>query len=134
MPLFGIHIPNSILSSNPHLAQNLISTRDKLTNWLDIHLMLNDIVHNNYSSIDTIEYNTPSYSLWRQLIPKNRTCSQALIPQLYCVCDEHKQIDTTNQLAINVSLILVKHVNNLLPQICHQLFLRHIIRAEVCIQ
>lgn len=131
MPLFGIHIPDSIMSSNPHLSDYLLKNRDRLTTWLDVHRMLEDIANEEFAPIIGQQFGSESYSLWRQTVPENRTCSEALIPQMYCVCDKRKRLETFDPKAKEVALLLVKKINEILPQECHQLSLRVLITAEV---
>ena len=131
MPLFGIHIPHTILSSNPHLSDYLKENKDRLTTWLDIHRMLEDINNEEFAPITGQQFGSESYSLWRQIVPENRTCAEALIPQMYCVCDERKRLETDDPKSREVATILVDKINEILPEECHRLSLRVLITAEV---
>ena len=133
MPLFGIHIPDAILSSNPHLSQHLMENRDQLTTWLDVHRILEDIAADDYSPIADQKFGRQSYSLWRQTVPVNRTCAEALIPQMYCVCDQRKKLDTNEPKVKEIGTTFVQKINEFLPKKCHKLSLRVIITAEVCL-
>ncbi|KAJ6215636.1 hypothetical protein RDWZM_010136 [Blomia tropicalis] len=139
MPLFGIHIPQSMMERHPNLGQNLKMNRRRLATWFDVHQMFNDIVNGNYSNISNsnIEIFRRSYSPWREPIPIERTCEQALIPELYCACDRRITLDHDNhELAKSAALNVVHHLNNLIDRFdnqkkCQQLYLNKIIKAEL---
>jgi len=72
------------------------------------------------------------YSIWRENIPISRTCHEALIPDIYCVCDDRRKLNITDSLVMNASLSLISYVNNLLPEyLCHNLTLKTPINAEL---
>ena len=119
------------MSQNPHLSEYLTKNGDQLTTWLDIHRMLEDIVTEDFSPIRGQQFNSNSYSLWRQTVPDNRTCAEALIPQMYCVCDQRKRLDAKDPKVIKVAQVMVEKINDILPDSCHKLSLRILIIAEV---
>lgn len=78
-----------------------------------------------------------SYSPWRELIPDDRTCTDALIPNIYCVCNGRKKLNTSDEIVTQASQLLMKtlnlFINVLLKELCQPLKLKNIISAEVSI-
>lgn len=130
--MFSIHIPDSILSENPHLSDYLNRNGDQLTTWLDVHRMLEDIVNEEFRPIIGQHSESTSYSLWRQKVPENRTCAEALIPQIYCVCDQRRRLDASDYKTREIAQMVINKINDILPDVCHQLSPRVLITAEVC--
>lgn len=72
------------------------------------------------------------YSPWRELIPESRTCANSYIPENYCVCDNRKKINISEDIVIASSIALVDHINKFVPQHkCHSLRLNSSLEAEV---
>ncbi|RWS21518.1 uncharacterized protein B4U80_00596, partial [Leptotrombidium deliense] len=130
MPLFAIHLPEKLLKEQPHLREYLNINKNRLTTWLDVHTTLLDVVNANYSVVDTNKLQR-SYSLWKQVVPTNRTCDQALIPETYCVCDKRVELNTNDSFVRNTSAFLVSQINELLSKYknCQKLRLSNIISA-----
>ncbi|RWS25781.1 uncharacterized protein B4U80_01911 [Leptotrombidium deliense] len=114
MPLFAMHLPERLLKKHNHLKTYLNINSRRLTTWLDVHRTLQDVVHSNYTPISTLE--NRSYSLWRQEVPKNRTCEQALVPENFCVCDERKEISTSDPHVKKAAIVLVNKINDVLSK------------------
>lgn len=152
MPLFAIHLPKDLDERFPHLKEYLHANNEALTTWLDIHEMLRDIVNGTYSPREIPstyslhrgkELKTKTegedqlslkraYSLWREIVPKSRTCESALIPDHFCVCEDRKQLDAQHEIALSSSQTLVQIINENLPQeTCLPLTLDKIMSAEV---
>jgi hypothetical protein len=72
------------------------------------------------------------YSPWRELIPSSRTCQDALIPDEFCVCDQRRAINVSDQIVIDASLALINHINNLVPHpLCQNITLNKSLKADV---
>ena len=77
-----------------------------------------------------------AYSPWREEIPVERSCAQALIDDLYCACDRRLTLDAKKSpLAVNSSTVLLATLNQMLERGlvdgCSRLKLKAILRAEV---
>lgn len=79
-----------------------------------------------------------AYSPWREEIPTERSCADALIDDLYCACDRRLALDAQqNGLAINATSVFMTTLNSLISESsengkgCSQLTLKEILRAEV---
>ncbi len=77
-----------------------------------------------------------AYSPWREEIPVERSCAQALIDDLYCACDRRLTLDAKKSpLAVNSSAALLATLNRMLERGlvdgCSRLKLKAILRAEV---
>jgi hypothetical protein len=86
----------------------------------------------NYTAIGVTKENKHYYSPWKELIPESRTCQNSYIPENYCVCDNRKKLNLSEQTVLSASLALVDHINSLVPlNLCHSLSLETTIEAEV---
>ncbi|KAH7644503.1 hypothetical protein HUG17_0041 [Dermatophagoides farinae] len=143
MPLFAIRLPEQLHSKHQNLSKYLDMNRSRLATWLDVNVMLNDILNANYTSIDSNNNNDDDddklstirsrYSPWRETIPLNRNCSTALIPDLYCACDSHIMMETNSSLITDASYALVDYLNEILidyRSVCHRLVLNQTRLAE----
>lgn len=150
MPLFAVHLPPRLTARYPHLGANLATNRRRLSTWLDVHQMLSDIVQGNYTNkVGSSESESSSsssssssgpmkraYSPWREEIPVERSCAQALIDDLYCACDRRLTLDAKKSpLAVNSSAALLATLNRMLERGlvdgCSRLKLKAILRAEL---
>uniref|UniRef100_T1KBP6 Uncharacterized protein n=1 Tax=Tetranychus urticae TaxID=32264 RepID=T1KBP6_TETUR len=117
MPLFNIHVPPQLIKKE----------------------MLKDIVSGNHTyscNYEPIVYPSKraAYSVWREEVPLDRTCKDALIPVEYCLCLKRHNFPVDSQLAQIVSTALVARLNQALSEfndLCHELFLKDIYNAEV---
>lgn len=88
MPLFALSIPPGIKTRYPHLHRNLLRNSKRLITVYDIHEMLTDIVHANFSPKKRSELSNVhlrGISLFDE-IPKSRSCKDAEIPEHFCPC------------------------------------------------
>ncbi|RWS05586.1 hypothetical protein B4U79_03153, partial [Dinothrombium tinctorium] len=108
MPLLGIHLPIKLTENEPHLAKFLRINSERLTTWLDAYQLLLDVAHSNYTIIEKKEKKR-QYSLWREEVPVDRTCNEALIPDNYCVCEQKIEVNGTEKFVQEAARILVDH-------------------------
>ncbi|XP_053214187.1 uncharacterized protein LOC128397483 [Panonychus citri] len=115
MPLFGIHIPPKLLSEHKHLSEYLKKNEKKLTTWLDVREILKDIVAGQYTPIVSSS-KRKAYSVWREEVPSNRTCQDALIPMEFCLCSKKHSMPVNSAFARHLSSIVIDHLNGLLSE------------------
>ncbi|XP_053214186.1 LOW QUALITY PROTEIN: uncharacterized protein LOC128397482 [Panonychus citri] len=129
MPLFGIHIPPKLLSEHKHLSEYLKKNEKKLTTWLDVREILKDIVAGQYTPIVSSS-KRKAYSVWREEVPSNRTCQDALIPMEFCLCSKKHIVSTNLAFARHLASVVIDHLNQLLQvidkDICLPLSLKEI--------
>ncbi|XP_015784672.1 uncharacterized protein LOC107362167 [Tetranychus urticae] len=133
MPLFNIHIPPQLLHEHQHLSYYLKMNEKRLTTWLDVREMLKDIVSGNYDPMFHPSKRT-AYSVWREEVPLDRTCRDALIPTEYCLCLKRHNFPVDSQLAQIVSSALITRLNQALSKfknICHELSLKNITSVKI---
>ncbi|CAF0790984.1 unnamed protein product [Adineta steineri] len=84
LPFISIRMPTKFQDKYPHLMYNLRLNSHRLTTPFDLHETFEHLFE--FHSSDPYQSKTNrSYSLF-QLIPENRTCSQADIEQHWCAC------------------------------------------------
>uniref|UniRef100_T1KAW4 Sulfatase N-terminal domain-containing protein n=1 Tax=Tetranychus urticae TaxID=32264 RepID=T1KAW4_TETUR len=133
MPLFNIHVPPQLLHKHQHLAHHLKMNEKRLTTWLDVRKMLKDIVSDNYEPIVSSS-KRDAYSVWREEVPLDRTCKDALIPMEFCLCIKKQSFLVDSQLAQIVSTALVTRLNQALSKsnnICYELSLKEIHNVKI---
>jgi hypothetical protein len=114
MPYFSVLVPNSVLTKYPSVTKHLKVNEQRLTTWLDVHEMLREI-----PSLDLTPKEVPkkgskpkrAYSLWREDVPEDRTCENALIPDNFCVCDHNEDLDVNNEVVKEAALNMVSFIN-----------------------
>lgn len=136
MPLFSISIPSALEDQNPHLRAYLKKNSERLTTWLDVHSMLMDIVTSTYKVENPAVHvwNTRGYSPWRMVIPPQRNCEDAGIPENYCVCQKEIKIPSNDARCLEAANKLVEHLNQILEivkPLCADLSLKNISKASV---
>lgn len=137
LPLFAISTPNWM--SKDYLIKN----QERLSTLLDAHKMLVEIATGQTGSNDAMNYSSQNktnfngrhaYSPLSELIPINRTCDQAKIPPLYCICETKKyftiSLNNMNNLA-NLAMEFLGQLNQILPKNCAQLKLAKIIESFI---
>ena len=103
----------------------------------DIHEMLMDLAHNNLGTKSGAKrYGTIGSSPFR-MIPKNRTCKEAGIPDEYCICARAKHLSTNDTRVKTAAKDLVAYINSDLlgstinRNVCSPLYLTHILGAQI---
>ncbi|GBM29814.1 hypothetical protein AVEN_48266-1 [Araneus ventricosus] len=92
MPFFALVVPESILNSQKRAVENLRINQGRLTTPYDIYFTAIDIIH---FSTNNISFGTETVSGGTSLfgyISPNRTCSNAGIPEHYCVCEKEEKL------------------------------------------
>ncbi|XP_015784904.1 uncharacterized protein LOC107362375 [Tetranychus urticae] len=133
MPLFNIHVPPQLLHEHQHLAYYLKMNEKRLTTWLDVRKMLKDIVSGNYEAIVSSS-KRDAYSVWREEVPLDRTCKDALIPMEFCLCLKRHNFPVDSQLAQIVSTALVTRLNQALFEfnnLCYELSLKDVHSVKI---
>lgn len=131
LPLMLISAPKLFQTSYPELYKNLTANSRQLTSHFDIHKTLLQLsLVESEKSIDSLMPN--GISLLSQ-IPKNRTCANAGIPEVFCTCTGLTSAAVDDPKIVKASLAYVKHLNKLLDSSvfnnCHQLRLLKIFYA-----
>lgn len=120
MPFVSIRIPDSLNSKHPHLRKFTDLNTDRLVTWYDIHQVLLDTAKGHFSSKSegnaTPETKVGPVSVWRKLVPLSRTCENADIPEMFCVCAGSVHLDPTSWEADEAGVALVKYATKLMKQ------------------
>ncbi|KAI1283117.1 hypothetical protein HDE_12778 [Halotydeus destructor] len=86
MPFVSLRVPRRLDKKHPHLRRYLKANQESLLTWYDFNQLLKDVATGSFTEqpvISKLSHINPS----RTLIPRNRTCSDAGIDEVYCVCD-----------------------------------------------
>ena len=93
MNLVSVRIPEAVDNNYPHLRKFLTANENSLLSWYDVNLMM--------KSIATGDFRTSAYDVGEkylvnpmtQLVPRSRTCRDANIDEIYCVCNDVVSVD-----------------------------------------
>ena len=96
----------------PQIGNNLLINKNRLSTPYDLHATLQDILYFNSGPQPTKE-NARGLS-WFRLLPLNRTCESAGIPNLFCSCLERKPLLITDPFVQKASEMIVKEILHLL--------------------
>ncbi|WAR15487.1 hypothetical protein MAR_005592, partial [Mya arenaria] len=125
MPLLQMIIPEQ-LKAHATVHESLLANTNRLTTHFDLHQTIVDILKRSFSrpSIAYREGKVRGISLF-QTIPLARTCTDACIPDTYCVCDQTIEEPTTNALAKTMSETGVQMLNHMMlaEELCANLTL-----------
>uniref|UniRef100_A0A7M5V311 Uncharacterized protein n=2 Tax=Clytia hemisphaerica TaxID=252671 RepID=A0A7M5V311_9CNID len=134
-PFYSIILPPEFKHKYKDMYHNIKANTEVLTSHFDVHWTLKHII-----SYPNIEANRNyGQSLFTEINPKTRTCSQTGIPSKYCFCLSSKKLDTglpeaklvTNKAIQFINLKLDSH--NQTRTLCSQLSLKTIISLEYAI-
>ncbi|KAI1283031.1 hypothetical protein HDE_12781 [Halotydeus destructor] len=95
MPLVTMRIPESLDTKHPHLRQLLTANQRSLLTHYDVYALLKDVATGSFTlklEPGQLSHINPS----RTLIPSNRSCSDAGIDAIYCVCDNELHVEYLN--------------------------------------
>jgi hypothetical protein len=85
--LLSFLIHKSIDKKFPHLKRSLKLNQKTLMSWFDIHLMMKKIADGSFTDPTAIRGNgSKFYNPMTHIIPLSRTCADAGIPEVHCVC------------------------------------------------
>jgi hypothetical protein len=131
LPFISIRMPLKFQENYPHLMSNLRLNSYRLTTPFDLHETFEHLFE--FHSNDPYQSKTNrSYSLF-QLIPENRTCSQADIEQHWCACLHWNDISINDPLIEKFGQLAVDYLNDFVSDYkneCAKLRLFEIIKAN----
>ncbi|RWS10085.1 hypothetical protein B4U79_15048 [Dinothrombium tinctorium] len=120
LPMFAIRVPENLHEKFPHLRKVLQLNEKRLLSYFDINKLLIDTAMGDFSYIKTP--NLTSINPWRQIVPPQRTCKDARIPKVFCVCNgivgRHTDIGWHHT---HAEKALIKQVNSWLSGDCSPL-------------
>ncbi|KAI6214520.1 hypothetical protein M3Y94_00278100 [Aphelenchoides besseyi] len=91
MPLFSLYLPPQLRNQYPHYYTNLLYNSNRLTSNYDIYRTLRTIaLLGGKPQKEQINYR--GYSLLTERVPSTRSCTDAGIPENFCVCLEQKPL------------------------------------------
>ncbi|XP_015906419.3 uncharacterized protein [Parasteatoda tepidariorum] len=136
MPFLGLVAPQEILEAHDEIRTNLRTNEGRLTTPYDIYFTLLDILKFsvNNSSLGT-NMSPRGTSLFGE-IALNRTCTQAGIPDHYCVCEKEEQLTSSDPRSQKAADVVVSTINNMLEVMsnyCSKLQLAEIVRTDLLI-
>jgi hypothetical protein len=95
MPLFTMFVPNYLMQGHSLVHQIMTANINSLLTWTDANQMLENIAkHGMKLGSGIIPHIPERVDFMKQLVPRSRTCADALIPPSYCVCNN--QIHSRN--------------------------------------
>lgn len=94
MNLVSIFLPPAVDRAFPHLRRNLAHNRERLITWFDVHLMMQEFAVGSFKRADWHQVRKGGpINPARAIVPKDRTCGQAGIPLIRCVCGNRVHVD-----------------------------------------
>ncbi|GIY85954.1 uncharacterized protein CDAR_559921 [Caerostris darwini] len=136
MPFFALVIPETILNSQKTAIDNLRINQGRLTTPYDVHFTAIDIIKSITNNVNLgTETLARGTSLFGYISP-NRTCSDAGIPDHYCVCETEKQLTVSDPKSQKAASALVTIINNLLlshANFCSELTLVEVLRVDLIV-
>ncbi|VDI46881.1 Hypothetical predicted protein [Mytilus galloprovincialis] len=135
LPFFSIVLPTILKKKYPHIDHNLQTNINRLTSPLDLYKTFIDIATNSYNPQPkgTEAIKNSGISLFNE-IPKDRTCTDAFIPESSCACYTSEAIPTNNAVIENITSSVVGTINNYLKphrSKCAVLILKKIHQAKL---
>ena len=92
MSLMSVIVPDAIHVLYPHLRQMMSSNQHHLVSYRDFNLMMKNIASGEYQTpVATDQPSNASAPMdpSREVVPGNRSCSDAGIEEKYCVCGNY---------------------------------------------
>ncbi|XP_077861806.1 uncharacterized protein LOC144342819 [Saccoglossus kowalevskii] len=87
LPFFSIIIPKTLIFANPQWERNLLLNSRRYVVFYDVHRTMKSLFHYPFLNRTSGHFHHNSYNLLTDVIPKNRTCSDAGLPSWTCVCN-----------------------------------------------
>lgn len=83
MPFVSLIVPKRLLRAAPALEDNLLANERRLTTWIDLHETFKDLLNVDkllaqVNGRSRSHHERRGYSLWRQKVPLERTCKEAV--------------------------------------------------------
>lgn len=118
MPLAALYLPKKFRHSQPKLYQQLIRNTNRLTSTFDLHETLKELAQLRVSNKPTPITNNAKQTkqIGRSLfteIPLDRECTDAKIPENFCVCMEEPE-DNMDTAHLEVSPFALMYINVML--------------------
>ena len=103
MPLLSVRLPRSLWKTRLH--RNLVANRHKLVTHFDVYKTLRHFAHlssstdsssaecrRRFATSDAEVRSLRGISLFEDSLPTNRSCQDALVPNVFCVCDQKSEM------------------------------------------
>jgi hypothetical protein len=131
LPFLSIRMPKLFQEQYPQIMSNLLINSHRLTTPYDLHETFEHLFE--FHSSDPYQSKTNrSYSLF-QLIPENRTCSQADVEQHWCACLNWNDISINDPIIKQLGKQAIEFLNNFVSDYktqCAKLNLNRLIKAS----
>ncbi|XP_059217522.1 uncharacterized protein LOC131994712 [Stomoxys calcitrans] len=135
LPMFYISLPKWIKEDYPDLVRNLEVNQGRLTTPFDIYMT---VKHLTRLALPKLKFQQASDCANAQsilkIVPENRTCEDACIPQSWCTCLPYIKQAKNSVLVQNVTQLILNEMNNYLQvrnlsTLCSELSLKKITDA-----
>lgn len=133
LPFFFIWLPPYLRKSYPDFVQALQVNRNRLTTPYDLHLTLKHllILSNRRKLVKQMGVARDCPHCQSLLLPveKNRSCADVAIPNLWCTCWQHQEVNGTNELVKQLGQYAIKRIKTTKARGCARQNLRNISRV-----
>lgn len=130
LPFFFIWLPPYLRKSYPEFVQALELNRNRLTTPYDLHLTLKHLlVLSNRRKLDKemgVARDCPHCQSLLLPVEKNRSCADVAIPNLWCTCWQHREVNGTNELVKQMGRHAIKQITKIKARGCASQNLRRI--------
>ncbi|KAL4235142.1 hypothetical protein ACF0H5_006780 [Mactra antiquata] len=116
LPLLNILLPKTLKEKFPNVAINMEENQRRLTSTFDLHATLRNILDADYEHPSSFKVGNKERgtSLFGD-IPRKRSCSDANIPDHYCVCYRVTPVNSTSDTMVpKISEAIVEKINSYL--------------------
>ena len=103
MPFLSVRLPRNLWQTRLH--RNLVANRHKLVTHFDVYKTLRHFAHlssstdsssaecrRRFATSDAEVRSLRGISLFEDSLPTNRSCQDALVPNVFCVCDQKSEM------------------------------------------
>ncbi|XP_064554208.1 uncharacterized protein LOC135439416 isoform X1 [Drosophila montana] len=133
LPMLHIYLPPWYRKQYPEVAHALDVNRRRLSSTVDLHLTVKNFVQQADPGL-LLESPCLKCQSLLQILPVNRSCEDASIPEHWCTCDSYLQVPCSDLLKYwarkVVNLINMYLSTNNYDKKCHRLKLSRLQRAE----
>lgn len=130
LPLLTVRVPGEVRRHLPHIAPSLELNQHKLATALDVHRMLLDLALSHTAAQQRAQHlagDGKVFSPASEVIPSTRTCSEARIPDLYCLCQLQQVTEVEPNLTQQIATRFVQQLTSILPpDLCEPLQLKRV--------
>ncbi|XP_069138513.1 uncharacterized protein [Argopecten irradians] len=136
MPLLSVVLPGRFKQRHPDLIDTLLQNTKVITTPFDVHAFIADVLHNNFDQKPLSKKDgklAREISLFRK-IPKERTCTDAGIHELYCACFTSTRVNVSTAIVTEIARASITKINLLLARVkdkCAELTLSTIKDAQL---